>query len=317
MSFSSEVKKELLDVTDLKIEEQKALLYGLLLGSTEIVISSRGYKIIYRTTILNALKFVLPLLKKLYQINVEMRFKDEINLEKRRFYYLEITERADDIIHDFKLIPFMELKIDDELIDNEDKQSAFIRGLFIARGSINDPRKNSYHLEISTSKDNLLDLIEEILIKKDLTPKIVERRNQYVIYLKKSEEISNMLAFMKASSGVFYFEDQRIIRDVSNMANRMTNCDIANEIKCRTTCDKQLQAIKYLKENNYYDNMSSRLQTTARLREEYPDSSLEELSIYSSNIFGKQLSKSGISHCLKDLMNYYEYMKNTRKITNN
>ena len=86
MSFSSEVKKELLDVTDLKEEEKKALLYGLLQGNSEIIISRLGYKIVFKTTLLNVLKFIIPELRKYYDINVGMSFKDELN---QGFIYCE------------------------------------------------------------------------------------------------------------------------------------------------------------------------------------------------------------------------------------
>ena len=86
----------------------------------------------------------------------------------------------------------------------------------------------------------------------------------------------------------------------------MTNCDIANEIRCAKSCDEQLDAIEYIRSVGQFEKMPVRLQTIALLREEYPDSSLEELSYYSENLFGKRLSKSGISHCMRALMNYYK-----------
>ena len=234
-----------------------------------------------------------------------MSYKDEVSLRKRRFYYLEIIDHADEIISEFKLMPFTHLSRSDEIISNACCKSAFLRGLFIAKGSINDPRKNCYHFEISSSKDNVIRFAARLFKAKGINVSIMERRNQYVLYVKKSEDISSCLAIIGASSGVFYFEDQRIVRDVSNMANRMTNCDIANEIRCAKSCDEQLTAIEFIRSMGQFEKMPVRLQTIALLREEYPDSSLEELSYYSENLFGKRLSKSGISHCMRALMNYY------------
>ena len=202
-------------------------------------------------------------------------------------------------------MPFTHLSRSDALIENACCKSSFLRGLFIAKGSINDPRKNCYHFEISSSKDNLIRFAARLFKSKGINVSIMERRNQSVLYVKRSEDISSCLAIIGASSGVFYFEDQRIVRDVNNMANRMTNCDIANEIRCAKSCDEQLSAIEYIRSIGHFEKMPVRLQTIALLREEYPDSSLEELSYYSENIFGKRLSKSGISHCMRALMNYY------------
>ena len=305
MSFASEVKKELLNISSLDECCKKALLYGLLQGNSEILITSSGFKVIVKSTILNVLKIMIPLLKDLYNLNIGMSYKDEVSLRKRRFYYLEIIDHADEIISEFKLMPFTHLSRSDEIISNACCKSAFLRGLFIAKGSINDPRKNCYHFEISSSKDNVIRFAARLFKSKGINVSIMERRNQYVLYVKKSEDISSCLAIIGASSGVFYFEDQRIVRDVSNMANRMTNCDIANEIRCAKSCDEQLTAIEYIRYMGQFEKMPIRLQTIALLREEYPDSSLEELSYYSENLFGKRLSKSGISHCMRALMNYY------------
>ena len=306
MSFASEVKKELLNISSLDNCCKKAVLYGLLQGNSEILITSSGLKIIVKSTILNVLKIMIPLLKDLYSVNIGMSYKDEVSLRKRRFYYLEIIDHADEIISEFKLMPFTHLSRSDEIIANSCCKSAFLRGLFIAKGSINDPRKNCYHFEISSSKDNVISFAARLFKSKGINVSVMERRNQYVLYVKRSEDISSCLAIIGASSGVFYFEDQRIVRDVSNMANRMTNCDIANEIRCAKSCDEQLDAIEYIRSVGQFEKMPVRLQTIALLREEYPDSSLEELSYYSENLFGKRLSKSGISHCMRALMNYYK-----------
>lgn len=305
MSFSSEVKRELLDISDLSDEGKKALLYGILQGSSEIIISSIGYKLVIKTTLLNVLKVCIPLLKTYYDINIGMSYKDEVNLNKRRYYYIEIIDQAEKIINDFHLMPFVEYHKSDPLIATDELKGCFLRGLFISKGSINDPRKNCYHFEISSSKSDLIAFAAKLFRRKELDVKITTRRNQDVMYLKRSEDISSALAYIGANSGVFYFEDQRIIRDVSNMANRMANCDIANEVRCAKACDEQLEAIRYIRENDHFDSLSARLQATCILREQYPDSSLEELSMYSSNVFGKTLSKSGISHCIKALMTYY------------
>lgn len=313
MSFASEVKKELLNISSLDDCCKKALLYGLLQGNSEILITSSGFKVIVKSTILNVLKIMIPLLKELYNVNIGMSYKDEVSLRKRRFYYLEIIDHADEIISEFKLMPFTHLSRSDEVISNACCKSAFLRGLFIAKGSINDPRKNCYHFEISSSKDNVIRFAARLFKAKGINVSIMERRNQYVLYVKKSEDISSCLAIIGASSGVFYFEDQRIVRDVSNMANRMTNCDIANEIRCAKSCDEQLTAIEYIRSMGQFEKMPIRLQTIALLREEYPDSSLEELSYYSENLFGKRLSKSGISHCMRALMNYYHDLRRKEK----
>lgn len=305
MSFATEVKKELINIKNLKPCCKKALLFGILVNSSEIILSSEGKRIVLKTTIPGLFVLVKPLLKELYNIETSLSYQEEASLKKRKFYRLEITNKVQTLIDEFKLLPISDIKFNDPLIKQSCCKQAWLRGTFIAKGSINDPRKERYHFEISSTKLSVINIVLQILNKAGITAKTCERSNRYVCYVKRCEQISNTLAYLGADSGVFYFEDQRIVRDVANMANRMTNCDIANEIKCAKKCDEQLSAIKYLRENNIFEHLPIRLQTTALLREEYPDSSYEELSMYSENLFGKQLSKSGISHCFNALMKYY------------
>ncbi len=310
MSFASEVKKELLDISDLDNCCKKALVLGFLKLSSEIIISNKEVKLLIKTTISNALTQILPLLKEWYNVEAEISYYDEESLSKRRFYRA-IISNASSIIKAFYLMPTDELKLSYDLLKKSCCKSAFLRGCFIAKGSINDPRKNSYHFEISSFDSDIADFINLLFRNKDIHTQIINRRNNYVVYIKRSEDISNALAYIGADSGVFYFEDQRIVRDVSNMANRMTNCDIYNETKCASTSDAQLEAIKYIRDNIDFNQVPVRLQSIILLREQYPDSSYEELSIYSDNIFGKTLSKSGISHCLRDLLTYYKNIRKT------
>lgn len=312
MSFASEVKKEILTITENK-KEQIAFTFGALQGLSSIVLSSSGIKLQIKSPVLNIIKKIVPLLKEQFNIKTQIGFADEVVVKnKRRYYYYEITEHAMEVIEFYKLMMTDEIDMENELIQTPSTKEAFIRGIFASKGSINDPRKECYHLELVTKKYDLAFVIQQILGEKGINANIVSRRGLYITYIKKSEWISEFLAFIGASSGVFYFEDYRIYRDSANMANRMANCDIANERKCLENCNKQLQAIEYIRNSNLFEKMPLRLQTVSKLREEYPESSLEELSLYSENIFGKQMSKSGISHCFRDLMEYYKNIINKK-----
>lgn len=306
MSFASEVKKEILTITENK-KEQIAFTFGALQGLSTIILSSSGVKLQIKSPILNIIKKILPILKEQFDLKTQIGFADELIIKnKRRYYYLEITEHALEVIEFYKLMMTDEVDMENELIQTPSTKEAFIRGIFASKGSINDPRKECYHLELACKKYDVAFVVQQILGEKGIDANIVNRRGIYITYIKKSEWISDFLAYIGASSGVFYFEDYRIYRDSANMANRMANCDIANERKCLETCNKQLDAIEYIRECNLFEKMPVRLQTISKLREEYPESSLEELAYYSENIFGKQMSKSGISHCLRDLMEYYK-----------
>lgn len=305
MSFASEVKKEILTNNEIN-DELTAFVFGLLQGSSSVVLSSKGVKLQIKSPILNVIKKIAPVLREQFNIKVDIGYADELIIKnQRRYYYLEISEHALEIIEYYKILLTDEVNMENELIKTASSRAAFVRGLFATKGSINDPRKECYHLEIALKRYDVAFVVQQILGEKGIDANIVTRRGSYVVYIKRSEWISEFLAFIGASSGVFYFEDYRIYRDTANMANRMANCDIANERKCLENCNKHLDAIDYIRERKMFEKMPIRLQTIAKLREEYPESSLDELSFYSENIFGKKMSKSGISHCLKDLMEYH------------
>lgn len=314
MSFASEVKKELLGIKNTTIQEEKALIFGILQSSSELVISKEGTKIIVKSYILLAIQKTMQLIKNIYndltnEIITEIEYGTDQNINKKRYYYLHIKGNISKIIEDFSLLPFHTIDANHPFLKTEEGKAAFIRGLFIAKGSINDPRKNNYHFEITCRSQEIAILTKEILSQNEIETKVIEKKDNFVAYVKKSESISSCLAYIGASSGVFYFEDSRIVRDISNMANRMSNCDIANVKKSAETANKQLNAIQYIRKMGYFNKMPVRLQTMAIMREEYPSSSLEELSEFSDNYFGKPLSKSGISHCLRSLIQYYEEIK--------
>lgn len=311
MSFASEVKKELLGIKDITIQEEKALVLGIFQSCAELVISKDGTQIILKSYILLTIQKTMQCIRTMYkhlanEITTEIEYGTDQNINKKRYYYLHIKGNIANIIKDFSLMPFDIIHQDHPLLENNACKATFIRGLFIAKGSINDPRKNNYHFEITCRSLDIANLVKDVLLQNDIEAKTIEKKDMFVVYIKKSESISSCLAYIGASSGVFYFEDSRIVRDISNMANRMANCDIANVKKSAETANRQLNAIHYIRKMGYFNKMPVRLQTMAIMREEYPSSSLEELSEFSDNYFGKPLSKSGISHCLRSLIQYYE-----------
>ena len=319
MSFANEVKKELLSLEDVATCCKKAMVLGILQGGCNIVFYNGGIKLVIKSHLIAAIQKTMTILKNDYKIEATIKYGNDDNINRIRYYYLEIVGDVESIIDDYALSPFSELSIKHKLIKNECCKNAFVRGMYSIKGSINDPRKNCYHFEITCKTHELALLLKDIFVSNQIEAKIRERKTGYVVYIKKSEDISSSLALLGASSGVFYFEDSRIVRDISNMANRMANCDIANVKKSTDTAQKQLRAIEYIKKTGYFYKMSLRLQTIATMREDYPDATLEELSEFSDKVFGKRLSKSGISHCLKALMNQYEEIlkENNNKKTKN
>lgn len=306
MSFAREVKKELLSVDNLNCC-QNACFAGILHLLADVSISSKGLSISLKTPINSVIRYLLPIFKHKYSLDGELGYKVGNGLKKQKYYYLEYQQVPSNIVEEYHLLPLDTFMITDEIFENECCKSAFVRGCFIAKGSINDPRKSNYHLEIIFKKIETAVLVKQFLSENYINSKIIQKKNQYLLYIKKSEEISSCLAYMGASEGVFEFENSRILRDYHNNANRTVNCDIANGNRTQQYCQKQEEAIEYLEKHNIIPKLSNRLQDAIVLRKEYPESSLSELSEFSSNILGKSMSKSGISHCMREIMDVYEY----------
>ena len=164
-----------------------------------------------------------------------------------------------------------------------------------------------YKITVTEEEDAkfLKSILEEVLIY----PKIILRKKGYVIYLKKSEQIGDFLKFVGAINCLFSFEDNRIKRDYSNYVNRIINCDIANEEKAMKSAQKQIKHIQYIQKHYGYAKLSQRLLDAIILRSKYPEYSLSALSEESLEVTGRIISKSGLSHCFKDLEKLYLEVK--------
>ncbi len=313
MSFASEVRRELTSLEIESIDEEQALMMAILQNSSQIIISDRKLKLLVSSHILNVIKQVSKYLKNHYQTLDELKVKEKNNLNEYRYYYLEVTNNVNQIISDFHLLEMDDYSLEYLELLTEERQKAYLRGLFITHGSISDPRKNSYHFEILCNNASVAEIAVQIISTIGINAKTIKKGEHLLVYTKRADDISKILVFIGATQGMFNFEDLRIYRDFNNMANRISNCDIANERKCFLIAKKQLDAIDYIKSVGKFYDMPVRLQSIARLREMYPDSSNLELSEYSANVFGKELSKSGISHCLKSLMDYYNLLINNKE----
>jgi len=152
-----------------------------------------------------------------------------------------------------------DIKVNKNYLNTHEEMIAFVRGCFLVCGTISDPKKGSYHLEYVFDKEEDALFFNDLLHEMKFMSKIIKRKGKYVVYLKNSEEISDMIRMFEASNALFYFEDIRIYRDHKNMVNRLNNCDIANQEKSTNTGLKQIEIINYLKENRLHHSSRSHL----------------------------------------------------------
>ncbi len=200
------------------------------------------------------------------------------------------------------------LKINSDNFECESCVNAFVSSAFLCCGTMTNPEKD-YNLEFVTNKYTVLNDLRILLMGHNFTPHLVQRKGLNVLYLKSSEQIEDLLTFMGASKGALLVMDLKIYKDLRNKANRITNCETANIDKTVAANEAALGAIYYLEQHSALTNLSDDLKNTALLRKENPSLSLKELA----GEFSPPISKSGLAHRLKKLVQLAEDMKMREK----
>jgi DNA-binding protein WhiA len=197
---------------------------------------------------------------------------------------------------------------DERIIEKECCKRAYLRGAFLASGSVNSPETSAYHLEIQAFSEKQANIIADTANFFGLNTKVSKNKRGYISYIKEAEKIADFLRVVGANNSLFEFEDSRIKRDFKNSINRVINCDIANERKALDAARKQLNDILIIEEK-HKGKLPTSMEEAIQLRKKYPDSTLLELSYASKELFEKQISKSALNHrfrAIRDLANKIE-----------
>jgi len=192
----------------------------------------------------------------------------------------------------------LSLHINLPVVEDDCCKTAFLRGAFLAGGSVTDPAKG-YHLELTTVHQSVsreaYTLLQEVL---SFYPKTAKRGGGQVLYLKQSDQISDCLAFLGASVAAMGIMEAKLEKELNNKVNRRCNCDEANTSKVVEAAQEQLAAIRILRVRGSFDQLPQKLQQAALLREENPESSLTELAA----LIEPPISKPAMNHRLKKLV---------------
>lgn len=185
---------------------------------------------------------------------------------------------------------------------------AFIRGAFLASGSMSDPNK-AYHFEIVCRSVEQAERLQELMREFDTEPKIIERKNYYVVYLKEGSQIVDMLNVMEAYVSLMNLENVRILKQMRNSVNRKVNCETANIGKTVTAAVKQIADIELIKDTRGLDALAKPLQEAAIVRLEHPESPLKDLGKY----LDPPVGKSGMNHRLRKLSAIADEIRNAKE----
>lgn len=227
----------------------------------------------------------------------------------RKVFGLDISkpiskEDTDRIMQTFKWSRLEGATTNGLILQNTCCKRAFIRGAFLAGGSMSDPNK-SYHFEIVCHTLEQGKQLQSVMQSFDTDAKIVERKGHHVVYLKEGSQIVDMLNVMEAYVALMNLENVRILKEVRNTINRKVNCETANINKTVNAAVKQVEDIELIRERIGLDNLPDNLREMALLRLEYPEATLKELG----NYLEPPVGKSGVNHRLRKLSAIAEDLK--------
>ena len=297
MSYSSEVKNELARLEGQKPCCEKAELLGVLRLSGALVLRGKNIGIHFSTENAALARRVLQVLKSNYPVQTEVVITRSRRLKKNNRYQVEVIPDSSvaKALQELQILPSGEDERQN-LLRKACCRKAFLRGVFMAGGSVSRPA-GDYHLEIVTENEELARLIVKIMHGFSLSAKMTDRKNNYIVYLKDGDHITDFLSLIGAHQALLEFENVRIVKDMRNQVNRRVNCETANLNKVIRASVLQVACIRYLQEHGRYDLLPEKLKEAAELRLRYPDISLNELVEYTEGTVGK----SGLNHRLKKI----------------
>lgn len=312
MSFASITKKEL---TQLEADDccAKAELAALVRMNGAVSIRNMQMSLDIQTENAAIARRIYTLLKKIFEVHVELLVRKKMRLKKNNVYVVRISREAREILESLKIVDntfAFTRTIDTELIRKNCCKRAYLRGAFLAGGSVNHPDTASYHLEIFSFYEEhnraLIELMEEF----ELNAKMIERKKGFILYLKEGEKISDFLNVIGAHQALLRFEDTRIMKDMRNSVNRLVNCETANLNKTVGAAMRQVENIRFVRDEIGLEALPDKLQQVAELRIEHQDISLKELG----EMLPGKVSKSGINHRLRRIEEFANKLRAGEKV---
>ena len=316
LSFSAKTKEELSRHWNDGRHCQIAEIAAIISMCGKVSINSRDhYSVKVRTENVSVARKYFTLLKKTFNIETETFVSR--NRSTENVSYTTIVKRHEDamkVLQASKLIDgagdIMEeySMVKNLVVQKSCCKRAFIRGAFLAGGSINNPEK-SYHIEIVCNTESKAEQIRELINSFGLESKVINRKKSYVVYLKEGSQIVDLLNIMEAPVALMELENVRILKEMRNSVNRMVNCETANINKTVSAAVKQTEDIQFIQKTIGLKKLPENLQEIAEVRLSYPNASLKELG----NLLSTPLGKSGVNHRLRKLSEIAEMLKEEGK----
>lgn len=300
MSFAAETKKELTQIESDAVEARHELMAIIALGSAITTMEDRSQMVVETENVATARR-IYTSLKALFQVQPEVVVRKKMRLKKNHVYAVRLSSgQARAVLADLGHTgPFEDgpLSPEWEISDIDVYRRAFLRGAFLAGGSVNSPGSPSYHLEIYSPDLTLANILLDLMNAYDLHARMTSRKRGFIVYLKEGEKIVDFLNLIGAVRALLKFEDTRIIKGMRNQVNRLVNCETANMNKTISAAVRQMEHIRVIEHRGGLESLPDHLREVAEARIRHPEANLQELS----KRLGGRVSKSGLNHRFKRL----------------
>ena len=309
VSYASDVKKEL---TSLPVhpEHAKAELAAFLRMNGVLSLHDHQFSLDITTENPAIARRIFSLIKTAYGIEPLLIVSKKMKLKKNYQYLVRLQKQVHEILTDLEIFDSnngLIRGIPEKIMSSEQRAMSYLRGAFLASGSVNNPETSRYHLEIySLYEDHNQDLLKLMNNFFYLNAKETRRRSGYIVYLKEAEKIGDFLHIVGAVNAMLAFEDLRIMRDMRNSVNRLVNCDTANLKKTANAAAKQVEDIQLIEEKFGLENLPEKLTVLARFRLTHPELSLKEVA---AQVPDGPISKSGVNHRFQKIREIAKQLK--------
>ncbi len=309
MSYASEVKKEL---TGLEVHRgnAKAELMALIRMNGSVGLANHQLVLNVSTESPAIARRIYTLIKDFYQIESDILVRRKMKLKKNNTYVVRLRYHARELLSDLGIIDGLSIREDVplDLLKNDLMIRSYLRGAFLAGGSVNNPETSRYHLEIYSLYEEHNETIAKMINRYHLNARTTSRRSGYIVYLKEAEKIANFLQLIGATSAMLKFENIRIVRDMRNSVNRLVNCENANMDKVANASNRQIENIRLIDQRVGLNQLPPKLQMIAKTRLAHQEVSLKELG---ELVPDGPISKSGVNHRLRKINQYADKLRQT------
>lgn len=308
MSFAAQTKKELTTVVNepccVAVELQALVELNGKLRTLE------GRPVLdVETENVSTARRIYTQLRQHMDVHPEVLVRKKMRLRKNNVYAVRVFHHIDRVLAQIGLSLEPSGVIQRaELAEDRCCQRAYLRGAFLAAGSVNDPGSNSYHLEMTVHSLHQAERIQHLSEEYDVQPRVIRRKNGYVVYLKEGEKIVEFLSVIGAHQALLRFEDVRILKGMRNQVNRLVNCETANLNKTISAAVRQLEVIEFIDNRVGLRTLPEHLQEVADVRRRFPEVNLQELCAQ----MGNRVTKSGLNHRFRKLEQMAERLREGR-----